>query len=212
MPSSLSCEGLDRPLNNQRKRSKGRRGPNILVLVSALAACGEGRISVAPRTHRDVRNHPGGRRCRALRATRGVGVPGGVAYQEATGNFFVDSITDSPAFRGNVWVDQGEAGLFLGPGSDGRETAVGIRSTKGAGYPSPGGYGPDLCLRYGVGWPDQGARHPGERDDFHKRCGRSARRKRLFYRLDESYFVQGSGNPRWCGRVGRMTRPRGEAC
>lgn len=52
--------------------------------------------------------------------------PEGVAYQPETGNFFVGSTTDGAVFRGSV-ENSGEMEVFLEPGSDGRETAVGMK-------------------------------------------------------------------------------------
>jgi Cu-Zn family superoxide dismutase len=52
--------------------------------------------------------------------------PEGVAYQPGTGNFFVGSTTDGTVFRGNV-ENGGETEVSLEPGSDGRETAVGMK-------------------------------------------------------------------------------------
>lgn len=51
--------------------------------------------------------------------------PEGVALNEATGEFFVGSTTDGTIFRGVVGGEN-EARVFLEPGGDGRETAVGM--------------------------------------------------------------------------------------
>lgn len=56
--------------------------------------------------------------------------PEGIAYDPRTGNFFVGSTTDGTIFRGNVGVDQGEAEVFLEPGSDGRQVATGMKVDK----------------------------------------------------------------------------------
>ncbi|HEV8044754.1 MAG TPA: hypothetical protein VGP38_06215 [Rubrobacter sp.] len=53
--------------------------------------------------------------------------PEGIAYDPGTGDFFVGSTTDGTIFRGNVGLDEGEAEVLLDPGSDGRETAVGMK-------------------------------------------------------------------------------------
>ena len=53
--------------------------------------------------------------------------PEGISYQEETGDFFVSSTTDGTIFRGNAGLDEGDAEVFLEPGNDGRETAVGLK-------------------------------------------------------------------------------------
>ncbi|QIN82648.1 superoxide dismutase [Rubrobacter tropicus] len=53
--------------------------------------------------------------------------PEGVAYQPATGDFFVGSTTDGAVFRGNVGEPGTEAETFLEPGADGRSTAIGMK-------------------------------------------------------------------------------------
>lgn len=53
--------------------------------------------------------------------------PEGVAYREETGDFFVGSTTDGTIFRGNVEDGPSEMEVFLEPGEDGRETAVGMK-------------------------------------------------------------------------------------
>ncbi len=53
--------------------------------------------------------------------------PEGIAYVPRTGDFFVGSTTDGTIFRGNAGLDEGDAEVFLEPGSDGRETAVGLK-------------------------------------------------------------------------------------
>lgn len=52
--------------------------------------------------------------------------PEGVAYDPATGDFFVGSTTDGAVFRGNVG-EAAEAEPFLEPGSDGRSMAIGMK-------------------------------------------------------------------------------------
>jgi sugar lactone lactonase YvrE len=51
--------------------------------------------------------------------------PEGVAYQPATGNYFVSSTTDGTIFRGNL--GDSAAAVFLAPGGDGRTTATGLK-------------------------------------------------------------------------------------
>lgn len=53
--------------------------------------------------------------------------PEGVAYDPATGDFFVGSTTDGTVFRGNVGEPGTEAETFLEPGADGRSTAIGMK-------------------------------------------------------------------------------------
>ncbi|MCA1718422.1 MAG: superoxide dismutase [Actinobacteria bacterium] len=53
--------------------------------------------------------------------------PEGIAYVPRTGDFFVSSTTDGTIFRGNAGLDEGDAEVFLEPGSDRRETAVGLK-------------------------------------------------------------------------------------
>src|SRR5262249_79178 len=51
--------------------------------------------------------------------------PEGVAYQPATGNYFVSSNNDGTIFRGNL--REPAAAVFLQPGADGRTTATGLK-------------------------------------------------------------------------------------
>lgn len=53
--------------------------------------------------------------------------PEGVAYDAATGDFYAGSTTDGTVFRGNVGTPETEAEVFLAPGGDGRETAIGMK-------------------------------------------------------------------------------------
>ncbi len=53
--------------------------------------------------------------------------PEGVAYDPATGDFFVGSTGDGAVFRANVGEPGTEAETFLEPGSDGRSTAIGMK-------------------------------------------------------------------------------------
>ncbi len=53
--------------------------------------------------------------------------PEGVAYQPATGDFFVGSTGNGAVFRGNVGQPGTEAETFLEPGADGRSTAIGMK-------------------------------------------------------------------------------------
>jgi WD40 repeat protein len=52
--------------------------------------------------------------------------PEGVAYRPETGDFFVGSTTDGTVFQGNVEGDSEETEVFLEPGSDGRQIAIGM--------------------------------------------------------------------------------------
>lgn len=52
--------------------------------------------------------------------------PEGVAYRPETGDFFVGSTTDGTIFRGNVEGGSTETEVFLEPGGDGRQTAIGM--------------------------------------------------------------------------------------
>ena len=51
--------------------------------------------------------------------------PEGVAYDEATGDFYVGSTGDGTIFRGNV--EGGEVEVFSEAGADGRAVAVGMK-------------------------------------------------------------------------------------
>lgn len=53
--------------------------------------------------------------------------PEGVAYQPATGDFFVGSTGDGAIFRGNVAEPGTKAEIFSEPGADGRSTAIGMK-------------------------------------------------------------------------------------
>ena len=53
--------------------------------------------------------------------------PEGIAYQPATGDFFVGSTQDGAVFRGNVGRPGTEAETLLEPGADGRSTAIGMK-------------------------------------------------------------------------------------
>lgn len=53
--------------------------------------------------------------------------PEGVAYDPATGDFFVGSTTDGAVFRGNVGEPSVEAETLLEPGADGRSMAIGMK-------------------------------------------------------------------------------------
>jgi sugar lactone lactonase YvrE len=53
--------------------------------------------------------------------------PEGIAFNEATGDFFVGSTTDGAVFRGNVAEPGEEVELFLEPGGEERSTAVGMK-------------------------------------------------------------------------------------
>ena len=53
--------------------------------------------------------------------------PEGVAYDPATGDFFVGSTGNGAVFRGNVGEPGTEAETLLEPGADGRSMAIGIK-------------------------------------------------------------------------------------
>ena len=53
--------------------------------------------------------------------------PEGVAYQPATGDFFVGSTQNGAVFRGNVGEPGVEAETLLEPGADGRDMAIGMK-------------------------------------------------------------------------------------
>jgi Cu-Zn family superoxide dismutase len=66
--------------------------------------------------------------------------PEGVAFQPATGDFFVSSTTDGTIFRGNL--NQGAAQPFLPGGADGRTSATGMKvDSQGRLFVSGGGTG-----------------------------------------------------------------------
>ncbi|MBA2374698.1 MAG: hypothetical protein H0V75_00975, partial [Rubrobacter sp.] len=67
--------------------------------------------------------------------------PEGVAYDEETGDFFVGSTTDGTIFRGNVDGGPAEMEVFLEPGGDDRETAVGLEVEGGRLYVAGGDTG-----------------------------------------------------------------------
>lgn len=53
--------------------------------------------------------------------------PEGVAYEPATGNFFVGSTTDGTIYRGNVGNGSEQVEVFLEGNSDGREAITGLK-------------------------------------------------------------------------------------
>ena len=53
--------------------------------------------------------------------------PEGIAYDAATGNFYVGSTRDGAVYRGNVQDNGGELALFLEPNSDEREGITGMK-------------------------------------------------------------------------------------
>lgn len=53
--------------------------------------------------------------------------PEGVAYDPASGDFFVGSTQDGTVYRGNVGEGPGEMEVFLEPGGDGREGVTGMK-------------------------------------------------------------------------------------
>lgn len=95
--------------------------PGILVLALIFSACGGGSAS------------GGGENTQEAASAASYVLPGeevfpeGIAYEAATGDFFVGSTTDGTVFRGSVATEGEEAEVFLEPGSDGRETAVGMK-------------------------------------------------------------------------------------
>ena len=107
-------------------RTLRKTAPGILVFALALilAACGgaePGEKGAGQENTQEVANAGG-------YVLPGEQVfPEGVAYQESTGDFFVGSTSDGTVFRGNVADEGEEAEVFLEPGSDGRETAVGMK-------------------------------------------------------------------------------------
>jgi Cu-Zn family superoxide dismutase len=89
--------------------------PGIVVLALALSACGGGEA---------------GQETANLGSYTLPGeqvFPEGIAYQAQSGDFFVGSTTDGTVYRGNTANEGEEAEVFLEPGSDGRETAVGMK-------------------------------------------------------------------------------------
>jgi Cu-Zn family superoxide dismutase len=65
--------------------------------------------------------------------------PEGVAFQPASGDFFVSSTSDGTIFRGNV--AGGAARPFLAGGADDRTTAIGLKVDEGRLYVAGGGTG-----------------------------------------------------------------------
>ncbi len=119
-------------IHHKTKHSTGRKSVAallLLVLILILASCG-GTDSGG--------GEPGGASGQGETTQAAVSdagqyilpgaivYPEGVAYQPETGNFFVGSTTDGTVFRGSV-ENGGETEVFLEPGSDGRETAVGMK-------------------------------------------------------------------------------------
>jgi sugar lactone lactonase YvrE len=110
-----------------------RRGTlvlSILILVLALAACTGGEDTGGSE------DAGGATEQETTETAASVGryvlpgeavYPEGIAYEPGTGDFFVGSTTDGTIFKQNAGLDEGEAEVFLEPGSDGRETAVGMK-------------------------------------------------------------------------------------
>ncbi len=160
MPSSLSCEGLDRPSNNQRKRSKGCCRTSSSSLWPPLLG-GEERIPVAPR--RRGRTKPP-RRLRASGVTcyPGRSVPGGSRLPGSERRLLRGSTTEGTIFRSNVAREGEEAEVFLEPESDWRDTAVGVKVDEGGRLFIAAGIraGSSSTIRRWM--PDPDARHPGD--------------------------------------------------
>ena len=100
----------------------------ILSLLMTLAACGGGQSG-------DKEEAGGATQGETTQASSGAvtyALPGedvypeGIAYRPETGEFFVGSTTDGTILRGVVGGGD-EAEVFLEPGEDGRETAVGMK-------------------------------------------------------------------------------------
>ncbi len=102
----------------------------LLALILVLASCGEtytdgneyGGVPEQGET-----THEAASSAERYVLPGAVIYPEGIAYQPETGNFFVGSTTDGTVFIGNVENDGEEAEVFLEPGSDGRETTVGMK-------------------------------------------------------------------------------------
>ncbi|MDQ3942209.1 MAG: superoxide dismutase [Actinomycetota bacterium] len=92
----------------------------VLVLALTLATCGGGTGGDEDAGQDETPSSAG----RYVLPGEEV-YPEGVTYDPQTGNFFVGSTTDGTVFRGDVG-DDGEAEVFLEPGGDGRETAIGM--------------------------------------------------------------------------------------
>ena len=131
---------IDFEMTNVSRRGAVVSG--ILILVLALAACTGGEGSGGSE------DAGGATEQETTETAASVGhyvlpgeavYPEGIAYEPSTGDFFVGSTTDGTIFKQNAGLDEGEAEVLLEPGSDGRETAVGIRSTTGADSSSPAG-------------------------------------------------------------------------
>jgi sugar lactone lactonase YvrE len=114
-----------------------RATPGLLVLLLALtlAACGGG-TSAEDTGQKETTREAASAGSYVLPGEEVY--PEGIAYQEGSGDFFAGSTTDGTVFRGNVAREGKEARVFLEPGSDGRETAVGMKVVPG-GRIDPGG-------------------------------------------------------------------------
>ncbi len=109
---------------NDEARRRAVPGILLLALALALAACGGGEENGATEQGETTQT------------AAGVGqyvlpgeevFPEGIAYDERTGDFFVGSTNDGAVFRDNTGIDRADAEVFLEPGSDGRETAIGMK-------------------------------------------------------------------------------------
>ncbi len=116
------------PGTTNEARRKAVPGTLFFVFALVLTACGGGGTGSSEDT-----SGRGGTTTEASSSAERYVLPGeavypeGVAYRPGTGDFFVGSTTDGTVFRGNIGNVGGEAEVFLEPGSDGRETAIGMK-------------------------------------------------------------------------------------
>jgi hypothetical protein len=116
--------------------------PGFVVLVLALSVSARGGTDTGQDETADAASSAG---CYVL--PREEVNPEGVAYRPENGDFFVGSTTDGTVFQDNI-EDGGDAEVLLEPGSDGRETAVGMEVDRRSTVHRWWGYGTDLCLRH----------------------------------------------------------------
>jgi hypothetical protein len=99
----------------------------VLVFTTVLGACGGGTSTGGDAGGTTDRGGSTGAAAAERYVLPGEQVfPEGVAYQSDTGDFYVGSTTDGTVFRGNVEGDSKRTEVFLEPGTDGRETAIGM--------------------------------------------------------------------------------------